>query len=157
MRTPSCLFPIAISVSLTLAGSAFAIDPPGSTPSSPPVPPSQGPASLTLPQGPTELGLVHVPPAPPGDLPDSTPDEDELVDELMGISVPLPPPSSQPGQGFATTAGDPGWQHLLEDGGCTWTNDNVAACLVLECDADGVCVEAGTYCVDHNGEQVPCP
>jgi len=40
---------------------------------------------------------------------------------------------------------------------CEWTNDNVAQCLVYDCDADGVCVEIGDYCVDKYGNDVPCP
>ena len=40
---------------------------------------------------------------------------------------------------------------------CTWTNDNVASCLVWDCDADGVCVEYGSYCVNKYGQDVPCP
>lgn len=40
---------------------------------------------------------------------------------------------------------------------CEWTNDNVASCFVMDCDSDGVCVELGTYCVDHYGRDIPCP
>lgn len=43
---------------------------------------------------------------------------------------------------------------LKED--CQWTNDNVAACLVWDCD-DEVCVEYGEYCVNGAGKVIPCP
>jgi hypothetical protein len=154
MRTTHCLSPFALAACLAANGVALAADPPGSTPSAPPLPRDPG-TSVQLPErGPTGLTGIEV---PPGDLPDMPSDDDALVDELMGISVPLPPPSSEPLPSFVATGDDPGWQHLLEDGGCTWTNDNVAECLILECDSDEVCVEVGTYCVDHNGNQVPCP
>lgn len=44
---------------------------------------------------------------------------------------------------------------LKED--CQWTNDNVAACLVWDCDDDDVCVEYGEYCVNGAGKVIPCP
>lgn len=44
---------------------------------------------------------------------------------------------------------------LKED--CQWTNNNVAQCMVWDCDDDDVCVEYGEYCVDHNGNTTPCP
>jgi hypothetical protein len=40
---------------------------------------------------------------------------------------------------------------------CEWTNDNVAQCMVWDCDAEDVCVELGEYCVDHNAHTIPCP
>lgn len=44
---------------------------------------------------------------------------------------------------------------LKED--CQWTNDNVASCLVWDCDKEGVCVELGKYCIDGMARDVPCP
>ena len=40
---------------------------------------------------------------------------------------------------------------------CQWTNDNVAQCLVWDCDSEEICVEYGSYCVDHNAKTIPCP
>lgn len=166
MRHASCLSMMALAASVMLAGSAYSADPPGSTPSAP-SPRDQGPREpasaipLPTPRGPTDIGIGHVlPPPPPLDevaQPGSDPaaEDDALIDALLGISVPLPPPSDGVPDAFA--ANGPGVQYLLEDGGCSWTNDNVAVCLVLECDTDEVCVEVGSYCVDHNGNQVPCP
>ena len=154
MRTIHRLSPLALAACLAATGAALAADPPGSTPSGTPLPRDPGTSIQPPERTPTGLSGFEV---PPGDLPDPRGDDDALVDELMGISVPLPPPSSEPLPSFAATNDEPDWQHLLEDGGCTWTNDNVAVCLVLECDSDEVCVEVGQYCVDHNGNQVPCP
>ena len=47
-------------------------------------------------------------------------------------------------------------QHIYKEN-CEWTNDNVASCLVMDCDSDGVCVDLGTYCLDNYAKQVPCP
>lgn len=151
MRSLLCLPTIALTLSL-LGGAALAED--RGTPGGPRTPEPREPASvlplLTPGGGPAgPAGRIQLPSAPEADDPAA---KDSAVDAALGISVPLPPPSGP--QSFSA-----GQVHaaILEDGGCTWTNDNVAACLILECDPDGVCVEAGTYCVDHNGNQVPCP
>lgn len=39
---------------------------------------------------------------------------------------------------------------------CQFTNDNVASCLVWDCDSEGICVEYGSYCVDPYGKPKPC-
>jgi hypothetical protein len=44
---------------------------------------------------------------------------------------------------------------LKED--CQFTNDMIAQCIVWDCDDDDVCVEYGQYCVDNNGNTIPCP
>lgn len=159
MRITACLSTVALAASVILAGNALAIDPPGSTPSSTPTPQARdtGPSfPQPAPQrGPTQFGAdLPVPPPAPLGFADPSADDDAEIDALLGIGVPLPPPSSTGPQSLAS--GGPGYQELLETT-CSWGNDNVATCIVWDCDADGVCTGLGQYCVDHNGHQVPCP
>ena len=70
-----------------------------------------------------------------------------LVKEIMPVVEPLP---------IENLVGKNNMQYILKEE-CEWTNDNVASCLVWDCGSDGICVDYGSYCVDHNGNTVPCP
>ncbi|MEW5251761.1 hypothetical protein [Microbulbifer discodermiae] len=58
-------------------------------------------------------------------------------------------------ENFSNGIEDPGQYELLETE-CTWTNNNQAACLVWDCDDEGICVEYGQYCLDKYGNDVAC-
>lgn len=162
MRKTLGISTLAMAVALMAGGGALATDPPGSAPSGPSIPRASQPRdpgpSMPLPtphRGPTDIGIGHhfPPPPPPGGLVDPSAGQDALVDALLGISVPLPPPSAGAPQSFATADGQ-GPVAILEEE-CQY-NPGGAKCTVYDCDGDGICVEYGTYCVDDYGHVGAC-
>ena len=70
-----------------------------------------------------------------------------LVKEIMPVVTPLP---------IQNIAGNSNIQYILKEE-CQWTNDNLASCIVWDCGDEDICVEYGSYCVDHYGNTIPCP
>lgn len=131
---------IALIAGLSLAQ---AVDPAGSTPTSPGRPDLQPPSSVPVPvpaPGPTDLTIGRL--APPPQINDLTAADDMDVDAIIGV-IGLP----------GGTLADNG-----ETEDCTFTNDLIAVCDIMVCLSDGFCFDTGDdKCYSANGEVIPCP